>query len=52
MQETLGSIPRVGTVPWRREWKPTAVLLPGDFHRQRSLMGCCPWGRKEPDRTE
>ena len=23
--------------PWRWEWLPTAVSLPGDFHRQRSL---------------
>jgi len=22
---------------WRREWQPTPVLLPGEFHGQRSL---------------
>ena len=24
---------------WRRQWQPTPVLLPGDFHGQRSLAG-------------
>ena len=23
--------------PWRREWQPTPVFLPGEFHGQRSL---------------
>ena len=23
--------------PWRREWLPTPVFLPGEFHGQRSL---------------
>ena len=27
----------VRKIPWRREWQPTPVLLPGEFHRQRSL---------------
>ena len=35
----LGSIPWVGKIPWRREWLPTPVFLPGEFHGQRSLMG-------------
>ena len=38
--------------PWRSKWQPTSVFLPGEFHRQRSLAGCSPWGRKEPDMTE
>ena len=25
-----GSIPR--KIPWRREWLPTLVFLPGEFH--------------------
>ena len=29
--------PRVRKIPWRREWQPTPVFLPGDFHGQRSL---------------
>ena len=28
----LGSIPGSGKVPWRREWLPTPVFLPGEFH--------------------
>ena len=44
--------PWVGKNPWRREWQPTAVFLPGKFHGQRSLVGYSPWGRKESDTTE
>ena len=29
---------------WRREWLPTLVFLPREFHGQRSLMGYSPWG--------
>ena len=28
------------------------VLLPGEFHGQRSLVGYSPWGRKESNSTE
>ena len=28
---------------------PTPVLLPGNSHGQRSLVGCSPWGREESD---
>ena len=38
--------------PWRRQWHPTPVLLPGKSHGQRSLVGCSPWGRVESDTTE
>ena len=31
--------------PWRRQWHPTPVLLPGKSHGRRSLVGCSPWGR-------
>ena len=44
--------PRVGKIPWRREWQPTPVFLHGKFHGQRSLAGYSPWGRKESDTTE
>ena len=37
---------------WRRQWHPTPVLLPGESHGQRSLVGCSPWGRSQLDRTE
>ena len=36
----------------RRQWQPTPVLLPGKSGRQRSLVGCSPWGLKELDTTE
>ena len=36
----------------RRQWQPTPVLLPGKSHRRRSLVGCSPWGREEPNTTE
>ena len=42
----------VEKIPWRREWLPTPVLLPGEFHGQRSLSGYSPQGRKESDMTE
>ena len=31
--------PWVGNIPWKREWKPTPVFLPGEFHEQRGLVG-------------
>ena len=37
---------------WRRQWQPTAVLLPGKSHGWRSLIGCSPWVCKESDTTE
>ena len=38
--------------PWRRKWQPTSVFLPRKYRGQRSLVGCSPWGHKEPDTTE
>ena len=37
---------------WRRQWHPTPVLLPGESHGRRSLVGCSPWGLEESDTTE
>ena len=37
---------------WRRKWQSTPVLLPGESHGWRSLVGYSPWGRKELDMTE
>ena len=34
-----GFNPWAGTIPWRREWQPTPVLLPGESHEQRNLAG-------------
>ena len=42
-----GFDPWVRKLPWTREWKPTPVFLPGEFHGQRSLVGYSPWGGKE-----
>ena len=36
----------------QKEWLPTPVFLPGEFHEQRSLTGYSPWGHKETDTTE
>ena len=32
--------------------QPTPVSLPGEFHGQRSLAGCSPWGCRESDMSE
>ena len=37
-------------IPWRKNWQPTLVFLPGEFHGQKSLVG--PQGPKELDTTE
>ena len=34
------------------EKEPIPVLLPGESHGGKSLVGCSPWGRKESDTTE
>ena len=47
-----GSILGSGRSPWRREWQSTPVVLPGEFHWQRSLVGYSPQGYKESDMTE
>ena len=39
--------PRVGKISWRREWLPTPVFLPGEFHGYRKLVG--PWVEKNLD---
>ena len=44
--------PWVRNIFWRREWKPTPVFLPGEFHGQRSLAGYSPCGRKKSDMIE
>ena len=35
----LGFDPWLGKIPWRRAWQPTPVLLAGESHGQRSLVG-------------
>ena len=34
--------PWVGKMPWRSAWQPSLVLLPGESHGQRSLVGYSP----------
>ena len=43
----LGSIPGLGRSPGGRERLPTPVFWPGEFLRQRSLVGYSPWGHRE-----
>ena len=47
-----GFNPWVGKIPWRREWQPTPLFLPEQFHGQRSLADPSPWGCKESDTIE
>ena len=47
MQETW-----VRNIPWRRKRQPTPVLLSGESHGQRSLVGYSPRGLKESDTPE
>ena len=44
--------PWVGKIPWRRKWRPTPVILPGESHGWGSLVGYSPWDRKELDTAE
>ena len=51
MQETrVQSL--VGKMLGKRKWQPTPVVLPGQSHGQRSMVGYSLWGRKESDTTE
>ena len=52
VQETWVRSLWVAKIPWRREWQPTPVFLPGEFQAQRSLAGYSPWGREESDTTQ
>ena len=36
----------------RRQWHPSPVLLPGESHGRRSLVGCSSWGCEESGTTE
>ena len=41
-----------GEDPLERAWQPMPVLLPGESHGQRSLVGYSPQGHAESDTTE
>ena len=47
----LGLIP-VWKIPSRREWLPTPVFLPGEFHGRWRIADYRPCGCKESDMTE
>ena len=51
MQETQFN-PWIGKIPWRREYLPIPVFLPGDSLAQRNLVGYSPFGHRESDMTE
>ena len=51
MQEA-GFNPWIRKIPWRKEWQPPPVFLPGEFHGQRGLVGLKFLGAKELDTTE
>ena len=42
----------VGKIPWRGQWHPTPVFLPGKSHGSKSLVDCSPWGLKESDTVQ
>ena len=44
--------PWVKKIPWKRDWLPTPVVLPGEFHGQRSLVFHSLWSCKESDVAE
>ena len=46
-----GFDPGVQKIPWRSEWLPTPVLLPGEAHGQRNPVGYHPRDGKELDMT-
>ena len=53
-QRSLAGYKSMGShkISWRKEWQPTPVFLPGEFHGQRSLAGYSLWGHKESDMSE
>ena len=52
INESFPSFPFLADTPWRKQWHPTPVLLPGKSHVWRSLVGYSPWGHTESDMTE
>ena len=50
--EDVSLIPGLGRFPWRRNWQPIPVFLPGKSHGQRRLAGYSQWDHKESDMTE
>ena len=46
-----GSIPG-SRIPWRREWLPTPVFFPGEFHGQRGVWLAIAMGLQSQDTTK
>ena len=44
-----GFNPWVRKIPWRREWQPPPIFLPGESQGQRSLVGYSPRGCRVRD---
>ena len=42
-----GLDPWVWKIPWGREWQPTPVFLPEEFHGQGRLADYSPWGSQK-----
>ena len=47
-----GLIPGLGRSPGEGKLQPTPVLLPGESHGGRSLVGYSSWGTRESNTTE
>ena len=43
---------QVVKIPWKKNWQPTLVLLPGKFHGQKTSIGYSPWDREESHMNE
>ena len=52
LHRRCGFDPWVRKIPWRREWQPIPVFLPGESYGHQNLVGYSQWGRKELDMTE
>ena len=44
--------PWIRKIPWRREWLPSPVFLPGEFHGQKRLESYSPCGCRDSDSSE
>ena len=44
--------PWVRKIPLEEEMSANSIFLPGESHKQRSLEGYSPWGRRELDLSE
>ena len=47
-----GFDPWVGEIPWRKQWQPNPVFLPGKSREKRSLAGYSPLGHKASDTSQ